>query len=348
MEERFSGRHLWEIRPVRDLALIAAAVSLLFFLFGMRRVLMPAFAGLLFAYIVEPAVKSARDRWKIPRSVTVSILLAAGMATAILIGVWLLPLIVNQGYALLKTAPHYLNELLMRISARFGIAGEDMMTKFQPEPIFLLRFLGGVITAASETIFWFFLLPFFFFAFSWKFPAIVRRAEAMAPSRHREKVMAILKDIDSVCGNYFRGRLLIGVVSGFLMASGFFLTAVPYWFLLGMLGGLLGIVPYLSVLALIAALLFKYLAVGSTAGWQEVFLWPGLAFTIIHTLEEWVLIPLIQSYSVKLSPVTIIIALLIGGAAYGAGGLLFAIPIAGTIKVLITATGWPAMRRYFG
>jgi predicted PurR-regulated permease PerM len=55
--------------------------------------------------------------------------------------------------------------------------------------------------------------------------------------------------MDDAVGDFFRGRLLIALIMGILLSAGWFLTGVPYWFLLGMLTGLLNIVPYLSIIS---------------------------------------------------------------------------------------------------
>lgn len=304
---------------------------------------MPVIAGFFLAYVFEPAVKAVHARWKVPRAVVTAFLLAIGVAACVGIVVWLLPLIINQGYALMENGPRYLNDVLSRILSRFGIGGEQALTGFQPDPMLLLRFLGGVIGTVTTAVFWIFLLPFFFFAFSWKFPDLSRRVQAFIPVTRREAGVRIIRLIDREWGSFFRARLFVGISSGFLMAFGWLFAGVPYWLLLGLLGGLLGIVPYLSVIAWVAALIFKYLspAAGGTALLASVFFWPSLVFWVVHLFEEWVLIPWVQSYSVNLSPVTIILVIMIGGAVGGAGGLLFAIPVASALKILIQELAAP-------
>jgi predicted PurR-regulated permease PerM len=227
------------------------------------------------------------------------------------------------------------------MAERFGIPREDLLSKLQPEPMVVLRVLGGIIGIASSAVFWVFLLPFFFFSFSWKFPRLVSGFTRLIPASRKPALTRIAVQIDREWGNFFRARLLVGILAGFLMAFGWFLTAVPYWFLLGMIGGLLGIVPYLSIVAWIAVLLFKYLSAGGAPALPDIF-WPSLVFWSVHLFEEWVLIPWIQSYSLNLSAVTIIIVILIGGAVGGIGGLLFAIPVASAVKIIFQELYVPA------
>ena len=61
--------------------------------------------------------------------------------------------------------------------------------------------------------------------------------------------------MDQAVGDYFRTRLIIALIMGVMYAVGWGLVGVPYWLLVGMLGGLLGIIPYAATFAWLAAML---------------------------------------------------------------------------------------------
>lgn len=342
-------RHLWEIRPVRDAVAGVILFLLVAGLISIKGVLMPAIAGFFLAYIVEPAVKLLHVRLKIPRRLSVLVMLLAGIAAGALVAGWLLPLVVRQGYTLFVNAPEYLRNIMQQLATKLGIPGQEIFKNLQPEPMELLQFIGNVIGAASTAVFWVFLLPFFFFVFAWQYPAIIRNGECLIPRRHRHSILVVLRRIDGVFGGFFRGRLIICICMGFFLALGWFLAGVPYWFLLGMVTGLLGIAPYLSILGWIAAVVFKYLSVNSMPfAWIPIILWPSLVFITANIVEEWMITPWVQSRAVNLSPATVVIAVLIGGAVGGVGGLLFAIPVAGSLKIVIQEIALPRLRNTIG
>ena len=68
---------------------------------------------------------------------------------------------------------------------------------------------------------------------------------------------------------------------------------------------------------------------------MAVFAWPVGAYCVVQLLEGWLLTPWIQSQSMEMSAVTILIVLMIGGSLAGVYGLLLAIPITGCVKILI-------------
>ncbi len=85
------------------------------------------------------------------------------------------------------------------------------------------------------------------------------------------------------------------------------------------------------------AILLKYLDVLSGAGsfeWLPIVVWPSLAYLVVQFIESWLLTPWVQSQSMDMSAVTVLIVVFIGGALGGFYGLLLAIPVAACLKIL--------------
>jgi predicted PurR-regulated permease PerM len=149
-------------------------------------------------------------------------------------------------------------------------------------------------------------------------------------------------------GHFFRARLVIAFIMGGSLSIGWFWTGVPYWFFLGMVTGLLNMVPYLSVLTWPFALLLKYLeAINSSGGstsFVSIAVWPTVVYVAVQLSEGWFLTPWIQSGQTNLNAATVLIVVIIGRALVGIWGLLFAIPIAACIKILANELVLPPLR----
>jgi predicted PurR-regulated permease PerM len=158
--------------------------------------------------------------------------------------------------------------------------------------------------------------------------------------------------MDKAIAAFFRGRLVIATIIGVLLSVGWFLTGVPYWFFLGMLTGLLNIVPYLSVLTWPIAILLKYVETinspeAASAGFASVALWPSVVYFGVQLLDNWILTPWIQSGGdIKMNPATVLVVVLIGGTLAGTWGLLFAIPVAACIKIFLEEVVLPPLREW--
>lgn len=333
-------RHLWQLQPVRDLLWVLLAGALLALAYQLRGILLPIFTALIIAYLLDPLMSSAERRLGMPRfwSVTlVSFLLLAMMIAAVL---WMLPLLQEQIAGLLRHAPDYLQAISARYNMRLGdFTGQfaSLLESLQEDPTSIIRVLGGILGTTTQLVLWLMLVPFFFFFFTWRYPRLVEQVKDWLPPNHRQRTLQVLNRMDQEVGGFFRGRLLTAVLCGFLFAFGWFLAQVPYWFLLGMITGLISFVPYLSVVGWLAAMLVKYLEMGlggTGFDWMAVILWPSLVYTIVNFVEEGVFTPLIQSRTTALKPVTVLVVALIGGKLGGIFGLILAIPVAVCLKVL--------------
>jgi predicted PurR-regulated permease PerM len=134
-----------------------------------------------------------------------------------------------------------------------------------------------------------------------------------------------------------------------MYAIGWVATDVPYWFLLGIGTGLLSLIPYISVIGWPLALLLKYLdslTGGDQLGWFAILVWPSVAYLVVQFIESWVLTPWIQQRSSDMNAVTLLIVLFIGGAVGGLFGLVFCIPVAACIKILIEEFLLPRWSRW--
>ncbi|MGC3974511.1 MAG: AI-2E family transporter [Nitrospira sp.] len=96
-------------------------------------------------------------------------------------------------------------------------------------------------------------------------------------------------------------------------------------------------------------MLLKYLdGFSSGAGafdWMTVLVWPSVAYLVVQFIESWLLTPWVQSQSMEMNAVTVLIVVFIGGALGGFYGLLLAIPIAACIKILLQELVLPRLER---
>ncbi|HEV3158352.1 MAG TPA: AI-2E family transporter, partial [Candidatus Baltobacteraceae bacterium] len=153
----------------------------------------------------------------------------------------------------------------------------------------------------------------------------------LVPQRNRVKVTAIARDLDRVLGGFVRGQVLIGFVIGACITVMLLLTHVRYAVLIGVMAGVLNVIPYIGSIAgffpAVTLALFD-------DGWQHALL-VGFLFVAIFQLDGHFITPRIVSESVGLSPLMVIIAILIGGELHGIPGMFIAVPVAAILRVLV-------------
>jgi predicted PurR-regulated permease PerM len=336
------GPHLWEIVWVRDLLWTGAVIFLLAVAWHLRPILLPVFLGLLLAYLFYPSIRSAKDRLRIPKPVTVLFILAIMISLGAAAAVWLIPPLIEQGSTLVRNLPQYLETLRDQYGVPLGEIPRDpagLLEKLNLRSRSVIPVIQGVIGTSVMVLLWIVLAPVSFFVFSLKFDRLVGYVRSCLPLKHRVPILRTLGRMDEAVGNFFRGRLLISIVISLFFSAGWFFAEVPYWFLLGVATGLLSIIPYLSTIGWFAAILVKYLEMTSGAqpsglDFLAVFVWPTVVYQAVNVIEEYILTPWVQGRATTLNPLTILVVVFIGGWAAGFLGLIFAIPAASCLKIL--------------
>jgi len=131
---------------------------------------------------------------------------------------------------------------------------------------------------------------------------------------------------------FFRGQLIVAFMQGVLYAIGFSLVGLKYGFIIGMVLGFLNIIPYLgSIVGLTTALPLAFLQPGG--GLIRVVL-VILVFTIVQTIEAYLLTPKIMGDRTGLHPMVIIVSIFFWGSALGGIiGMILAIPLTAFLVV---------------
>jgi predicted PurR-regulated permease PerM len=132
---------------------------------------------------------------------------------------------------------------------------------------------------------------------------------------------------------FFRGQLIIAFMQGVLFAVGFSLVGLKYGFILGLLLGLLNIIPYLgSILGLGVGL---PLALFQADGGWPIVIGVIVVFTVVQMIEGYLLTPKIMGDRTGLHPLSIIVAVFFWGSALqGILGMILAIPLTAFLAVL--------------
>lgn len=211
----------------------------------------------------------------------------------------------------------------------------------------IFNFLGSTIYFA----FMLFLIPFYFFAFSTGWPTLRDAVVEVFPVKHSPGVYDMLKKMDAAVSGFVRGRIVICAIMGVLFAVGWGLCGVPYWLLLGILTGVFSIVPYLGGVGLPLAIGLLWLGQSDLAAdqqmaWWGIILWPTVVFAIVQVIEGYGLTPMIAGKATNLGPVSILVAVLAGGAVGGVYGMLLAIPAAACVKILVTDLLMPRVKQF--
>lgn len=159
----------------------------------------------------------------------------------------------------------------------------------------------------------------------------------------RDDVVFLFREFVSIVISFFRGQLLIGIIMGILYAVGFSIVGLKFGAVVGMMLGLLNVIPYLgSIIGLVVTVPLALFQPGG--GWKMVAIMLAVQ-VVVQNIEGWILTPKIMSDRTGLHPVAVIFAIFFWGTALdGLLGMVLAIPL-----TAFFVTAWRlAKRKYLG
>jgi predicted PurR-regulated permease PerM len=149
------------------------------------------------------------------------------------------------------------------------------------------------------------------------------------PRKDRQRVAAASHEVTVKVSAWLGGQLLLGASIGTTTAIGLWALGIPFFYVLALVAGIGELIPVVG--PILSAI--PVLAVAATISLKKVLI--VLAFVVLQQqLENHVLVPKIMSRQVGVSPVTVFVALLIGGSLLGIVGAILAIPTAAILQVV--------------
>jgi len=314
---------------------------------SVRVILLPlAFAaGLVF--LLEPVV-GAFERIRLPRVVSSILALISLAAMVLAIVLLVLPTIRQQATDFAERLPELFTSLTdwaRNIAINLGFDIDEFLsqqgieewlndpTNQETVQNLLLGFgagAGTVIRGVTEALVVITLAPILALYLLIDMPKYKERFLELVPTQHQDEVSYVANEVGSSLGSFVRGQLLVAAIVGIASSAGMAIIDLPFWILVGLIAGLLNLIPFLGplvggALAAVVALLNGDVtqAVGAV-----------VIFTAIQQVDNHVITPLVQRTRVKLSPLVIVLALIIGGSLAGLLGVLIAVPATAAVRIV--------------
>ena len=306
-------------------------------------VLLPFFIAWLFAYLLYPAVKFFQYKVHIPGR-ALSIIVTLIVVIAILTGiVWLIiPPMIEQFEKLGVLATNYIKEIAHISSIPDTIKewtaanSSDIQEFFQRKDVTeaiqkamprVFEVLGqtasiiiSIIASAITLMYMFFiLLDYEYLTDSWI---------KIFPKKNRPFWHELMGDVERALNSYIRGQGLVALCMGVLFCIGFTIIDFPMAIGLGILIGILDLVPYLHTFALIPTAFLALLKAADTGQNFWVIMAMAVAvFIIVQIIIDMIITPKIMGKAMGLNPAILLLSLSVWGALLGFIGLIIALPL---------------------
>ena len=148
------------------------------------------------------------------------------------------------------------------------------------------------------------------------------------PPKYKGIITEIVRDIEVGMNRYFRGQSLVALIVGILFAIGFSIIGLPLAIVFGLFIGVLNLVPYLQVLAVIPAFILAFLQSAQTGqSYWGIILALLIVFIVVQSTQDLFLVPKIMGRVTGLNPAIILLSLSVWGSLMGMVGLIIALPV---------------------
>ncbi|MFC6331525.1 AI-2E family transporter [Paenibacillus septentrionalis] len=304
----------------------------------LKAVLGPFIIAMIISYILNPVVSMLHDR-KVPRTMAVLLIYAVFCTILTVILVNFIPMFIDQMQELNKHLPELtmraqnlvidinnnsslpesfregVNKLLVQVEKRVS---ETLLT--------FVDNIGGMVNA----LFIAFVVPFLAFYILKDFEVFERAIIKYVPKTHRKNTIRLLKDVDTALGSYIRGQLLVCIIIGTFAYIGYLFVDMPYALLLASIVAITNVIPYIGpfIGAAPALLMASTISV-------KMMMMVVIVNTVCQILESNIISPQVVGRTLHLHPLIIILAVLVGGHLAGVIGMILAVPIFASGKVII-------------
>ena len=328
---------------------VVAALAAIFLLFIWRAgdIVAPFLWAAIISYILLPVVGAIERRTGAPRTVAAVLVFVAVLAT-IFGGIrFVVPRLVDNAHDLQTNWPTLIANAERSIGQWLTALGlEDLQNSLiTPNLQDLDRQIANMIQRNALPVVvgaGHFLLEFLIFLIGTFLmlrdaPRLLNFIQRQLPQQHRGELVHVLRETNTMLGRYIRGQLILVVLMSSVTTIGLTILGVPYSVLLGVMTGVLETIPFVGPITAGAIACLVALGHPNPFGWEQVAYVAvvALMYTVLRHAEDYLVIPTVIGRAVRLHPAIVIFALLSGGAVFGLLGIVLAVPVAATLRLVL-------------
>jgi predicted PurR-regulated permease PerM len=332
-------------RVIRLIIGLTVLVLLFLLLKRLSNVLLPFIVAWLLAYMLDPIVRFFQYRLRLRNrliSVVLTILTAGGVLTAL--GFIIVPIVSDEIAKLYEITSTYsknlnidtflpvalqneISQYFLSIDVNVLLQNQSVMDFLKKAAPQIWNILNGSLSLllGLTVVIIIFLYMFFILL---EYERVTEGMVRIIPPKYRPLITEILHDLEVGMNRYFRGQALVAFIVGVLFSIGFSIINLPLAVLFGLLIGVLTLVPYLKVVAIVPGLLLGFLqSIETGQNYGSILLGIIIVFFIVQAIEDIAISPIIMGKVTGLNPAVILLALSIWGSLMGMLGLIIALPL---------------------
>ncbi|MBP4142155.1 AI-2E family transporter [Flavobacterium sp. P4023] len=313
-------------------------IAITFIFYISQNILVPVMMSLLFAILLYPIVNFLKAKIRLPH--VVAVMIAVLLFVLVFVGLFVvlsyqISDFTNDFDKIEKNISIHLNNIQGFIHDNFNLstreqkkyidsATEDSVQKGK-------ELIGTTLMSFTDTLMNLTLIPIYTFLILLYRTHFLLFLSKLFKKENHEKLKDILTNIRVAINSYIVGLIIEMILVSAMTTVGFMLIGVKYAILLGLVTGILNLIPYIGILV---AGVLSILA--SLTGTPDLSIIIGvIAITVVvQLIDNNIIVPMIVSSKVEINAFISIIGIIIGGAIAGVSGMFLALPILAILKVI--------------
>ena len=338
--------HYWNIDRIMKLIIGLAIAAALIMLVGyLSDVLLPFFIACFIAYMLQPLVDLNR-RFIHEKGRAISSIMSLIEVLAVVAGIiyFFLPSVVRE----LDTLSGIIHEVTSgkRPLPQEYITIIDWVERYiQPTALKSqlsdlhlgtliskgTSLLNESITVILDILGWALTVVYVLFILI-DYPQIVKGFKLIIPHKYRSKAMVVVKDVQNSMDHYFRGQGLVALCAAIFYCTGFSIVGLPLAIPMGILVGILYMIPYFQYVTLIpVAIICAIYSLSGDVTFISLFGRSLLVYVISQCICDYILTPHIMGKEMGMNAAVILLSLSIWGSLLGIIGMIIALPVSSLI-----------------
>lgn len=330
-------------RFIRWVVIALIVLAVFFAVNHLSAVLLPFFIAWFLAYLLFPVVTFIEKRLHIrlrALSIIITLVAVVGILTAVVM--LIVPPMIDQfqklghiatGYiqqkANISSIPEALNDLMVTYRSEINsfFHSKDFTDAVKASAPGLVQFVTKTFTVINSIVASCITLLYLFFILL-DYEKLSDNWVKIFPVEDRPFCNELKKDVSTALNNYIRGQGLVALIMGILFCIGFTIIGFPMAIGLGILIGILDLVPYLHTFALIPTAFLALLKAADTGqNFWIIFAMAVAVFIIVQIIIDFVVTPKVMGKAMGMNPAILLLSLSIWGALLGFIGLIIALPL---------------------
>jgi predicted PurR-regulated permease PerM len=304
-------------------------------LFYTQAIIVPLIFSMILAILLHPVVLFFQ-KLKINRVVSILITLTLAFAILTIVGIFIISQASMFGEAwpkMVEKLTDLLNKLTSWASGYFDISPWKITTWISQakDELIDIPTIGHTLISVGSSMFLLILIPVYIFMLLFYQPLLLEFLFRLFGTKNQPQMSEIIQQIKTLIQRYLLGLIIEAVLIAILNSIGLFALGIEYAILIGIIGALLNVIPYLGGIVGVAIPMVIALITKPSPLYPLYVL---AVYYFIQLIDNNYIVPMIVASRVKINALVSIITVLAFGALWGIPGMFLSIPITAIIKLI--------------